>query len=428
MQKPNEPIVLEDTSITHVQDQCLPTPCLVRAVLHLSPKLRFSIDSGALPLAILGFRREPFYISLKNGGRIKVRNGSYNPSSVSEHGFKGSLYPVQSPCTVAQPDTQLRSVQFSVLNFKTFYGTQDRHINIDGMYRRLGFAKMEADRWRIDITENPSLIEDRKILEKDSGYTITHNGSINCLNSEMFSVRKAVILLNGLRTFLSFACGAACGLTLVKEIDGSDEKRSILWGTSYVEPWNEKRHSWLTLIDGGDSLSTAFPGFWELFAEKEWNNVIRWAIDWYLNSNNGAIHVGIVLAQAALESLSYRINQKMVKPITKALKLALKEVGIDDGMPSHCASLKTVAEQEGWTDGPTAITRIRNEIVHPEKRQGCIPVDAQLNSLHLSLWYIELMLLRKMRYCGRYKNRLNATGENAFDRVPWVHDDTEVAT
>ena len=228
MQKPNEPIVLEDTSITHIQDQCLPTPCPIRAILHLSPRLQFSIDSDEFPLIILQrFMREPFCISLKNGGRIKVRIGS-DPNSVSEHGFKGYLCPVQSPCTVAQSDTPLRSVQFSVLNFEKFHGTQDKWIGVDGKCLCLGVAKLEADRWRIDIISTPSLSEDVKILERDGGHAVTHTGSIKCSNDEAFSVEEAVNLLNGLRTFLSFARGAACGLTLVKGIDESGEERSIL--------------------------------------------------------------------------------------------------------------------------------------------------------------------------------------------------------
>ena len=151
------------------------------------------------------------------------------------------------------------------------------------------------------------------------------------------------------------------------------------------------------------------------------------AIDWYLNSNNSAIHTGIVLAQAALESLSYRINQEEVKPAAKALKMALKETGIDDGIPSHCLHLKKVAKRKNWEHGPRAITEIRNDIVHAKNKFGCIRIEAQLDAWHLSLWYIELMLLRKIGYCGQYKNRLIVGSEDPFERVPWVREDDEAA-
>ena len=341
MQKPNQPIVLEETSITHIQEQSLPAPCPIRSILHLSPRLRPSIDSDEFPRCILSKNMYmPFRISLSTGGKLEVRR------------IGGSLIPVHSPCTVIPKTTQIRSVSFSVLNFKRFYGAEDKGINVDGMYRRLGVAKLEADRWRIDIIENCNFSsEDRKILKQESGYAVTHTGSIECKNGDAFSVQDAENLLKGLRTFLSFAAGAACGLTLVKAIDENGEERCLMWGSAHVEPWNENKHSWLPVIDGGDSLTEAFPKFWDLFTKEEWNDTIREAVDWYLNGSSGAIRVGIV-AQAALESLSSRINQKKIKPVAKALRQALKRQGIGCEIPARCGALKAVAQQEKWNGRP----------------------------------------------------------------------------
>ena len=134
-------------------------------------------------------------------------------------------------------------MSFSVLNLKKFYGTEDKWINVDGMCRCLGVAKLEAERWRIEITESLSLDENRKILKQESGYTVTHTGSIKCKNGEVFFVQEAENLLKGLRTFLSFAAGSACGLTLVKAVDENGREGSLMWGSSHVEPWNENKHS-----------------------------------------------------------------------------------------------------------------------------------------------------------------------------------------
>ena len=430
MQEPNEPIILEETSITHVQEKCLPTPCPIRSILHLSPRLRTSIDSDEFPRCILSkFMYKPFRISLATGGKIEVRIGSWNPNSVSKQNFKGSLIPVYSPCAVVPANKQIRSVSFSVLNFEKFYGTGDKWIKVGEQSRRLGVAKLQADHWRIDITENCSLDEDRKVLKQESGYAVTHTGSIECKNGEMFSVQEAENLLEGLRIFLSFAAGTACGLTLVKAVDGNGKEGSFMWGSTYVEPWNEnRRHSWLPKNDGGDSLTEAFPRFWDLFAGKQWNDTIRQAIDWYLNSNNGALHVGVVLAQAALESLSHRINQQEMRPVAKALRQALKKLGIDDRIPSNCGFLKSVATQENWTDGPEAITKIRNEIVHPVNRLGPVSIDALWDTLNLSLRYIEFMLLKNFQYRGRYINRLAAAGQSPYENVPWAGNNVGSST
>ena len=430
MQKPNKSIVLEETSITHIQEKSLLTPCPIRSILHLSPRLQPSIDSDEFPQCILSnFMYDPFRISLATGGKIEVRIGSWDRNSVSRQSFKGSLIPVHSPCTVIPKTTQIRTVSFSVLNFKKFYGAEDKWINSDEQSRRLGVAKLEADRWRIDITENCSFSEGRKILKQESGYAVTHTGSIECKNGEVFSVQEAENLLKGLRIFLSFAAGTACGLTLVKAIDENGEEGSLMWGSTYVEPWNEnRRYSWLPQNDGGDSLSEAFPKFWDLFTEKGWNDTIRRSIDWYLNGNSSALHVGIVLAQAALESLSHRINQKNIDPKAKALRRGLKKLGIDNKIPPTCGFLKPVANQEKWIDGPEAITKIRNEIVHPESKHAPISIEALWDARNLSLRYIELMLLKSFQYRGRYVNRLATAGQNPYENVPWAGNNVGSST
>ena len=421
MQKPNEPIILEETSITHIQEQCLATPCPIRPILHLSPRLRFSIDSIEFPRCILSkFMNKPFYISLASGGKIEVLIESWDPNSVSRQKFKGSLVPVYSPCTVTPKTTRIRSMSFSVLNLKRFFGKNDQWVDIDEISRRLGVAKLEAGCWRIEITESLSLDDDRKILKQESGCAVTHTGSIKCENGKFFSVQEAENLLKGLQTFLSFASGSACGLTLVNAVDENGREESLMWGSTYVEPWSENKHSWLPLSDGGDSLSEVFPKYWDLFTGNEWNDTIRRAIDWYLNGNSGAIHVGIVLAQAALESLSHRINQKKVRPVAKALRLALQKQRTGDGIPPSCGFLKAAAKQEKWQDGPEAITKIRNEIVHPENRHAPITIEAIWDARNLGLHYIELMLLKSFQYRGRYVNRLANEGQSPYENVPWI--------
>ena len=146
--KPNESIILEHTRITHVEEQPVSAP--IRVVCQLSPEQRLLIESDELPRMILHqFLYEPFYISLENDRRTNVRLVSYTPFSGSEHGFKGFLSPVQTPCTVAKPDILLQRVQFSILNFNKFFGTQDKYIEVGGTCHRQGLAQLQTDCWRI---------------------------------------------------------------------------------------------------------------------------------------------------------------------------------------------------------------------------------------------------------------------------------------
>lgn len=442
--KPNEPIFLENTSITHIENLRLREPCSVKVVLHLSPTIRCRIESDNLPIQLVkDYQNKIFLITLKNGRNIKVLL-SYNLNDFfyrkgSKKTFKGFLFPYMSPCTVAQLNTLIKSVSFYILNFESFYGSRDKRAEVDGNHYRLGVTEMECDPWQIDITETPSFFENRKILKQEDGYSVSHTGFIKRSDGETFSVKEAESILRGLRTFLSFASGSACGLALVKAIDEYDGELVLEWGTSHIEPWNQKTtRSWLPSTDGGDSLSQLFPGFWRFYKNPDWGNIVSTVIDWYFNSNNSPAHVGIISAQAALESLSYKIlgEKPPVKGIKKLsaeekLRKLLEIIGIDKEIPSSCEGLKDFSKQQIKQrrdkngdcyigDGPEAIVQIRNDLIHPEKKYNPISAEAQIDAIRLSLWYIELILLRKFEYYGRYMNRLRNSGEDAYEDVPWV--------
>ena len=431
-QKPNDSIFLEDISITHIESQWLPKPCSARVTLRLSPTIMCRIDSDNLPIWLIEFQDKTFLVTLNNGRKVKVLL-SYNLNdffynSSSNETFKGFLVPYKCPCTVIQPDTQIRCVSFSVLNFQRFHSGDDKWMEVDGKNLCLGFAEMKHDGWQVHITETPTFSETEKELNRDNGYAVTHTGLIKRSNGETFCVYETENILRRLRAFLSFARGSACGFTLVKAI-AQDGKEIILeWGTTHIEPWNQGSDAWLSIRDGGDSLSQLFPGFWDLYDDPDWRGTIGTVIDWYLNSNNSPFHIGVILAQAALESLSYKIVGKQIEPKHKELRESLNIIGIDEKIPGSCNGLMkfsaTVMQKKSQYigDGPEAIVEIRNDLVHSKKKYGHNTVEAQMDAQKLSRWYIEMILLKMFGYSGRYKNRLTVSGNDPYEYVPW---DTE---
>ena len=213
------------------------------------------------------------------------------------------------------------------------------------------------------------------------------------------------------------------------------------WGITHTESWSQGRTawSWLPTIDGGDSLPQLFSGFWRLYDDSDWRDTICTVIDWYLNSNNGPFHVGIILAQAALESICYKIVGNIIsdkESLAKFLRASLneKEIGIDDKIPESFQDLKDfstqkVSQERGKYykgDGPEAIVEIRNDLIHKKKKYGGLSVEVQLDALRLSLWYLEVILLRKFEYRGQYMNRLRIADENPFENVPWANENLEL--
>ena len=418
-QEPNAPIYLEDISITHINGHRLAEPCSARVVLRLSPTIMPLIESDSFPIGILDDRlKMPFVVTVKDSCDIQVVRFSLRMPGSANGTVKGSLGLYKSPCTVIHPDAKLSSVSFSVLNFPQFYGSRDTWVNSS----RLGATELVHKDLRINITEDASLSENENLLRND-GYTVTHTGLIERCASETFSVKEADDILRGLRAFLSFCRGAGCGLTLVKAAYPDGRETILEWGTAHTDPWRSGRDTWMpTIVGGGDNLSQAFSGFWALRSDRHWMDTLFRTIDLYLNCKSGPFHVGIILVQAALESLCHKLVTKKKQDSTgEYLSKAIRHIGLCTAIPPSCSNLAvffTTRSRVG-EDGPIAITELRNDLVHA-KRIYENSAEAQMDALRLGQWYIELILLKQFDYHGRYRNRVATAGESPFEKVPWA--------
>ena len=419
-EEPNSPIFLENVCITRINGHCLEEPCAARVVLRLSPTIVPLIESDSFPIGILDDRMEmPFVVTVKDSCDIQVvRSGLSIPGSANRTA-RGSLGIYKSPCTVIESDAEISSVSFSVLNFPKFYGQKDEWVDS----RRLGATKLVYKNLQIRITEDRSLSENAKILNQTDGYAVTHSGVIERCDHDIFSVTEVEYILHGLRAFLSFARGAGCGLTLVKAAYPDGREAFVEWGSAHTDPWRCGHDTWLPKVtDGGENLSQAFSGFWELCNDPNWRDVLFRSIDWYLNSKNGPFHVGIILVQAALESLCQKmLGRKKKGSMGEFLSKSIKQIGLSTAIPNSCSNLNDFFRNHSSVngDGLRAISELRNDLVHGKKTYDD-NAEAQMEALRLGQWYIELILLKKLKYHGRYRNRLAMSGESPFERVPWA--------
>jgi hypothetical protein len=178
---------------------------------------------------------------------------------------------------------------------------------------------------------------------------------------------------------------------------------------------------------------TAFSLRWQ---EPEWKSALSWALMLYVEAHNGTpgIEVSTVLAQSAMELLASfwirRHRTRLVRgkssPKSSADKIALviRDCGVEDSIPPRLPELLRIAKKEGWKNGPSAIAEPRNYLVHGNHQNTEIldrtSTDARGDAWLLSLWYLDLMLLRVLGYNGAYSNRLRTdriTG--TVDPVPW---------
>ena len=423
---PNEQIFFEDTNITHINGCLLPEPIPSSLKLDLFPRISFRIESDRLPKKLINLQHEGFRITISGGSETKVFL-RYNLNDFMSGGdtLKGYLIPAESPCAAMDPQVEVKSIDFGVLNFRKFYGRNDKWVDENGNSRRLGFIEICFAGFRMKIRECLNLSSSEQFLSQNDGYLLTHVGSIERNDGATYLAKDGRIILKVLRAFLSFLRGSACGLTFIKATTSDGNERFLEWGASHAEPWICGSETWLVNGEGGDVLSHLFPEFYELCREQNWKDTMFTVTDLYLNSSDSPFHIGIILTQAALEALSYKILQKKVKPMHRQIRKALLSLGVDENIPASCEALNCwitlVRRSSGGThgDGPYAITTIRNTLVHANKRYGRIPAEAQIDALRLGQWYIEMILLRKLGYVGPYRNRISDSGRGSVENVPW---------
>ena len=412
MDKVNCTIPLAETQIEVLRDSGRSwSKVPAKVTMRLSPVPRIFIEitnPGGVPVVLMN--------SLDYGARPKLRlsSGPKIEAFVTEcnwgRDYWGRLIPTQQPVTVIQTGVNLRSVKFNLINFPSL--DQRNHPTY-----------LDVEPWCIEINAVPELSEIKKILKIESGYAVTHEGTVRRSDDQSFSVEDAQKLLDVLRLFLSFARGGDCGVTLISGIDESGQQAWEQWGTYPVHPWL-RLSSWLDhRLNNDDELSRAFPGFWHVMGKTTDapDDPARLALYWYLRSNESKpLEAGIILTQAALERLASQMlsNEKYetLKYATERIQAVLKEAGIDPVIPQSCKELRKVAQ----VDGPGILTKIRNDLVHAEMRTN-VSMEAYLEARDLGQWYVELLLLRLFGYDGQYANRI-AYNEGRWEPevVPWA--------
>ena len=342
----------------------------------------------------------PSTVQLESGQQVPIVPTSWLPSQ--DHAV---LHLQERPTVVLDAGNPIASTQFSLLNFTSSVAH----------YRLV----LKAQPWSVSIEPVSNLQELEKSLRADRGYAITHQGVISRTDQQAYSVQDANDLLDGLDHFLSFVRGSHCSSTNVIGIDSEGNETWKRWGARHVSPWHPHR-SWFD-ITASNSLFEIFPVFWQEFKDHKVHlgRIMRL----YAASNDtGSLDIAIILAQVALESLTYMtVGEKSGRTTGCWIAAALQEAKIGTQIPPAFANLEEIRKRENWDHGPHTIVEIRNSMIHAESLSGDISIDAYYEAMHLGLRYLELLLLKKFEYAGRYASRLAPVQRaGATELVPWA--------
>lgn len=358
--------------------------------------------------------------------------------------YDGILFrPGQSGVIVTHPSDSVRRVTFHLFNFPEFFGSED-YVLMKGESRlhgwtRLGRAVLKADGWAITIAATERTDSLSKSLKSQGGYALTHVGQVTREDGAAFSSEQLEDILLCLHYFLSFSMGRWTSVALPVGFDAEGNKVFERWGMgrSADGPWNGSC-SWFDQHHG-ELLSQVYPGFVSLWKNEIWRQTLPRALYWYLGACDRGVGIGVdtglILAQATLELLAWTylvLDRKIISPTkfksrnlstVEKLRCLMSELNIPQEIPPNLSALHE-NQEEKWTDGIETITRIRNSLVHPATKSN-LPSHSYYEGWKLSLWYIDMILLRLCGHHGKYANRLTQEWAGQVESVPWAHDEDE---
>jgi hypothetical protein len=331
---------------------------------------------------------------------------------------------------VGDESTHIIRIIFHLFNFVDFIGTRRSMEQSGTTMNAIEHIDLEHGGWRVELKSLLSTRDNTKALKAEGGYRLTHIGGFEKADGTSFSGKDAEDYLKALRFFLSFAKGGRCEPICAV---GYDASGSHVW-----ECWSSPREPWHTPLSWFDPHNSSqmvvlFPGFMTRWESEDWHEAFREVLYWYLNANYSSrgIDAGIILAQAAIERLSYEFIVKYKGLISAngfknlwasdKFRLLFSSLNLPLGIPPKAPDLLSFSTKDkmDWVDAPQALTEIRNSLVHPEhKRHGQFG-KVYYETWNLSLWYLEMSILAICGYSGTYGNRLKRRWVGEVEDVPW---------
>lgn len=359
----------------------------------------------------------------------------------SRSGDRLVYVPSNSTVQLHPPSQSISKAVFHLVNWPDFLGSQDRTISVPNGQRPEATTcrqpACEADGWKLMVAATDDTDAAVKELRRTGGYLITHVGSIERCDQSEFSSEQLDDLLTCMQYLFSFMLGCWNSPCFCVGFDASGTRVYEEYGQRHISegPWKPFQSCFDSLHP--EMLPAVFPGFYNLWNNGVWHNRMKECIYWYVAANRVSSEIGVdsalLFTQAALELLSWTycvLDRGMlsrdafsVRGLGAADKLRLLASSLE--LPLEIPpSMTALHAKRGrkWSDSMDAITDLRNGIVHPSKEQD-LPDGAYYAAWRLSLWYIELVLLRLCGYNGNYPNRLSQRWVGQVEPVPWQTDE-----
>lgn len=310
---------------------------------------------------------------------------------------------------------RVNEIRFSLPNIKRFPGDVVRH----GTRAYSNRISLSYDGIEINIDLSATYKELYDKLKNEGGYIFLASGILK--SDKPIKEEKAKDILFCLSRFLTFLNGRRLSSFCRQGYLGGE----IQW-TDFSNYHVDIYKNSPSVVPVNDFIN--FNDLWEGF-RKLWiqdQDFIRTSVHWFVEANNDSIFIegAIILSQTNLELLFNWLIVESRKIIlgrdgenmsaANKIRVLLSQINLSAEVPEECVELLGYLSrnnnfQEG--DGPEIITFIRNAIVHSQKKKRVkleeIDRLVRHETLRLSLWYIERVLLHILDYEDKYYNRIS---------------------
>ncbi len=376
-------------------------------------------------------------------GKVDISSFSVDDSEIAgfviKHDYsKDKIFsltwcPCELPMNGVGSETMLvTQVSFHLFNFIRFTGTQRTIENEDCIGGSLSTAiqhtALSSDEWIIDLQSLSSTDDNIKTTFREGSCRLTHVGRIARNDNRPFCGKDAQECLDALKCLLSFVSGSWCTPVCLVGVNAEGEHVWESW-TSPLEP-NIPYPTWFDAFES-NLLPNLFSKFMEKWKDESWRQTIREIIYWYINAKQPSLgkEAAIILTQAAIERLSYEFSVNHMKLISSEgfdklrasdkFRLLFSSLSVPLNVPDETPVLSHYCSANGILDAPHALTKIRNNLVHPDPIKRAHNSKVHLEAWKLSLWFLEMGLLAVCGYSGKYKKWLSDSYWSKYEKVPW---------
>lgn len=334
--------------------------------------------------------------------------------------------------SVGQGATRLKRVLIHWFNLPDILGNQT--LKESGEFGEAWWAgrlHAEISGWVLTLDERRDYSESAKEANGKNQYLMTHVMEARRSDGEEFSVDAVSELIECIRVCLSFGFGrwVAPGLPV-----GFDNGGRIVWehwASPICDPFTSVGSGWLYKTRSDDLISLIDRGM-SAFGDSSRPGITRFQMCLAVQAvGSGFLEQRVLAAAPALESLAWSslvLGQKMTSDEYRdryaedRLRYLLQAAGVPVEIDSELLPGLASFAHSRKIDGPTAITRVRNNLVHPEDpheqiyRHDGLILDAWFLSLH----YVRLLILHSIGYLGSYTKLHKRGWAGDAVPVPWV--------